>query len=93
MKRSNCLKWLCGLAGAMVVAAWCSEAAAYPPIIVVRPPVVVRPYPVYPAAFVRSYPVNPVVYRRPVVLDAVVANPAPAPIHVTVLNPEESGAT
>jgi hypothetical protein len=94
MKRSTGLKLMCGLAAAIVVAAWCSEAVAYPPFVVVRPPVVVRPYPVYSPVVVRSYPVYPVVYREPAVIYSVPsANPAPAPIHVTLVNPESTVTT
>ena len=91
MKRSSCSKLLCGLAAAIVVIAWCAEGVAHPPVVVVRPSVVIRPRPVYPTTVVRSYPVSPALYRQPVVVNAVAANPVPRPIHVTVLNPEETG--
>ena len=92
MKRSTCLKLSCGLAAALVAVAWCSEGAAYPPFVVVRSPVVVRPYPAYRPVVVRSYPVYPVVYREPAVVYTP-ANPAPAPIYVTLVNPASTGTT
>jgi len=92
MKRSTCLKLSCGLAAALVVVAWCSEGAAYPYVVVVRPPVAIRPMPLYRPVVVRSYPVYPVVYREPAVVYTP-SNPAPAPIYVTLVNPESTGAT
>jgi hypothetical protein len=99
MKRSTSYKLVCGLAAAVVLGAACSDGkAAPPPYIKVYPakiytPVVVRPM-MPPPVVVRSYPVYPayrptVVYREPV----IVANPAPAPIDVTIVNPESTGTT
>jgi hypothetical protein len=98
MKRSTSSKLVCGLAAAVVLGAACSDGkAAPPPHIKVYPtktytPVVVRPLP--PPVVVSSYPVYPVyrptvVYREPV----FVSNPAPAPIDVTIVNPESTGTT
>jgi hypothetical protein len=62
------------------------------PLLRVYPrPVVVRPYPV--ATRIVVSPTPTVVYRQPVIYATLPANPAPAPICVTILNPEESGAT
>ena len=93
MKRSTCSKLLCGVAAALVVALWCGEVAAqhHHHMVVVRPPVVFRPIPVY-RPVVRPYPVYPVVYREPAVIYTP-SNPAPAPIYVTLVNPESTGAT
>lgn len=89
MKRSTCLKLACGVVAALVLAAWCSEGAAQR-IVVVRPPVVVRPLPVYRPVVVRPYPVYQTVYREPVVVYTP-ANPAPTPISVTLINPASNG--
>jgi len=76
----------------MAVVACCNVAEAQPPVVVIRRPVV-RPAITYPARVVRTYPVHPFVYRNPVVVQTVVANPDPIPVHATVLNPEETGVT
>jgi len=90
MKRS-CSKMVCGLAAAVVLMAWCSEGLAQP-IVRVYAPVVVRSYPVYRPVVVRPYPVRPVIYQQPVVVYTAPSNPAPAPLSVTVVNPESTGA-
>ena len=93
MKRSIWCKLACGAAVAVVGLAACSEAWAQPRVVRVYPPMyppIVRPYHVHPPVIVQP----PIVYRQPVVVYAgVAANPAPAPIDATVVNPAGSGAT
>ena len=95
MKRSTCVKLACGVVAALVVAAWCGEAAAqhfHHHGVVIGAPIVVRPVPVYRPVVVRSYPVYPVVYREPAVVYTS-SNPAPLPVSVTLVNPSSTGTT
>jgi len=96
MKRSNVCKMVCGLVAAVVVMTWCSEGLAQV-VVRVGGPVVVRHYPVYRPVVVRPVqPViyqQPVVYRQPVVVYSAPSNPAPAPLSITMVNPESTGAT
>lgn len=95
MKTFACGKLVSGLLVAVAGATWCGSAMAqpfphhhhhYPYVVGVRPYPIVAPVVVTP-------PVTYSVYRAPVIYTAPPANPAPAPICVTIVNPEGSTAT